>query len=89
MTSAESAKNEALEEAGVEGIISPEPVGKYSYLKWGNTCTVDVFLLNVTIIHTEWEEDYFRERKWISWEEFSQTVDDRIPRSLLENIRFT
>ena len=38
MTPAESAAKEAMEEAGVEGEVSPVSIGKYHYKKWGGLC---------------------------------------------------
>ncbi|PUB90441.1 MAG: hypothetical protein DBP01_07560, partial [gamma proteobacterium symbiont of Ctena orbiculata] len=35
----DSAAKEALEEAGVEGEVAEEPIGAYSYEKWGAECT--------------------------------------------------
>jgi 8-oxo-dGTP pyrophosphatase MutT (NUDIX family) len=86
-TSAGTAAKEAMEEAGVAGeILERQPLGVYTYPKWGDICTVDLYVMFVTQIHDTWEEDHFRERRWIGWDEFFKTVDERIPRSLLEKI---
>lgn len=53
-----SALKEALEEAGLKGRGQPEPIGCYAYRKWGGTCTVQVFPLEVTDILDEWEESW-------------------------------
>src|SRR5215207_5889702 len=47
---------EAWEEAGLVGLLTPEPVGTYAYRKAGKLCSVTLFLLDV--IHTEvnWPE---------------------------------
>src|SRR5438128_5122849 len=42
-TAGESALQEAWEEAGLVGILSPHPVGSYVYEKWGCTCHVTAF----------------------------------------------
>ena len=44
----ESAAEEALEEAGVEGKVGHKMIGSYVYDKWGATCTVEVFPMKVT-----------------------------------------
>jgi len=63
----ESAGKEAWEEAGVEGRVLEEPIGSYSYPKWGATCTVTVYPMEVSrqLTQAEWEEDH-RGREWVS-----------------------
>ncbi len=43
MTPWDSAAKEALEEAGVEGDVSSQKIGRYHYEKWGGLCRCDVF----------------------------------------------
>ena len=64
MSGPDSAAKEALEEAGIEGTVNPGTLGTYKYDKWGGTCTVDVYLMEVTTVHDEWEEQ-FRDREWV------------------------
>src|SRR5436305_5205353 len=47
-TAGEVALQEAWEEAGLVGLLQPEPVGSYIYEKDGFTCYVTVFLMQVT-----------------------------------------
>ena len=54
----DSAAKEALEEAGIEGAVSPDSIGTYRYDKWGGTCTVDVFTMEVEAILDVWLESY-------------------------------
>lgn len=63
----ESAEKEAWEEAGVEGQVGPKPVGTYRYNKWGATCTVEVYPMEVRrlISKKKWEERH-RGRKWVT-----------------------
>jgi len=63
----DSAAKEALEEAGIEGTVEPVVLGTYQYDKWGGTCTVDVYLMEVTEVHDEWEEQH-RDREWVDLE---------------------
>jgi 8-oxo-dGTP pyrophosphatase MutT (NUDIX family) len=79
----ESAQKEALEEAGITGKIINGALGTYSYKKWGGTCTVQVFLLEVEEIFDEWAEAYFRTREWISVEEASKRVDEKELKKLI------
>ncbi|MES9821459.1 MAG: histidine phosphatase family protein [Candidatus Thiodiazotropha sp.] len=62
-----SAAKEALEEAGVEGEVAEEPIGAYSYEKWGAECTVSVYPMQVTreLSEDEWEEHH-RGREWLA-----------------------
>lgn len=68
-TDAEAAVQEALEEAGVEGVVGVEPLGAFRYLKilkrraprW---CVVAVYPLEVTVEHPEWKEQGERARAW-------------------------
>jgi phosphohistidine phosphatase len=70
-----SAAKEALEEAGVEGTVGKDSLGTYTYRKWGGTCTVRVFVMQVTLVHDTWEESY-RERQWLPMEEAKKIIDN-------------
>ena len=65
MSAQDSAAKEALEEAGVEGDVLPDSLGSYEYEKWGGTCTVDVYAMEVKKVHDDWPEN-FRDRQWVS-----------------------
>jgi 8-oxo-dGTP pyrophosphatase MutT (NUDIX family) len=70
MTLAQSAAREAFEEAGVEGVIGPEPIGNYPYLKerkdgGAMACSVDVFAMEVTGQAADWLEKGARELAWL------------------------
>jgi 8-oxo-dGTP pyrophosphatase MutT (NUDIX family) len=60
----EAALQETIEEAGIAGELSDQPIGEFEYTKWGWLCRVAVFLLNVTREHEHYEEQAFRERRW-------------------------
>jgi len=80
-TDAEAAAQEALEEAGVEGETTPEPLGTFRYLKilkrraprW---CVVAVYALEVRVEHDDWHERGQRERLWVSRDEAVRRVDE-------------
>jgi 8-oxo-dGTP pyrophosphatase MutT (NUDIX family) len=61
----ETAVQESWEEAGLDGVLDPEPVGSYVYEKWGGTCHVTVFLMRVVNVHDDWPERSLRRRCWV------------------------
>ncbi len=65
-TACETAVNEAFEEAGVEGVVYPYPIGSFHYKKWGGTLNVQVFPLFVTHLMCVWDEMSDRKRKKIA-----------------------
>lgn len=65
LTPEESAVEEAYEEAGIKGKIMPDMLGEYKYHKWGGTCVVKVFPMEVTEILDHWPEASFRKREWV------------------------
>lgn len=82
MTPWASAAKEAVEEAGVEGVVSDQLLGKYSYDKWGGSCLVEVYPLAVETILEAWEED-FRARQWHSIDAAASMVDERALRDII------
>lgn len=86
-TELESAASEALEEAGIEGQIDPDPIGQYRYEKWGGICEVKIFKMKVENVFEDWPESFFRERRWVSLEEAERLTDERIPRDIFRTFR--
>ena len=88
-TAAEMALQEAWEEAGLVGVLRPDPVGSYFYEKYGGTCHVAVFLMDVTEVAEQWPEQYLRERVWLSPKDAVQRIDEeglrKIMRAALES----
>jgi ADP-ribose pyrophosphatase YjhB (NUDIX family) len=84
-----SAAQEALEEAGVEGVLSAA-IGRYPYgkrLKDGTErpLEVEVFPLEVRRELETWPEAAERERRWFSLEEAASAVDEpELSRLILE-----
>ena len=80
-TDARSAALEALEEAGVEGVITEAPIGTFRYLKvlkrraprW---CVVALHALEVRVEHPVWHEQAERERAWMSVEQAAACVSE-------------
>lgn len=85
MTSLESARKEAHEEAGITGSIQEEPLGIYHAEKWGGVCTVTVYAMLVEgqLPDNEWEESY-RIRKWVSIPEAKEGVKATELRPLID-----
>ena len=77
-----SAAKEALEEAGIEGLIHPVALGSYQRQKWGGTCTVEVFVMAVKVSHDAWEESY-RERRWTTIDNAIALVEEQGLKQLL------
>ena len=86
LSAQESAQKEAFEEAGITGKIINGMVGKYTYKKWGGTCTVRVFLLEVEEIFDDWPEAFFRTREWTSVEEASDRVEEKELKKIIQSI---
>jgi len=75
-TPEDSATREALEEAGVSGNTILRIHEAYSYDKWNGTCTVTLFPLLVTELHSRWAEEDIRKRKWVGQEEIEEHAEN-------------
>lgn len=70
VTDSALAAQEAFEEAGVEGDISPEPIGSFLYTKrfhlfsWAK-CSVDVYALRTRCQVLHWPEKPARKAMWV------------------------
>ena len=84
-TASEIALQEAWEEAGLVGVLQPEPVGSYLYEKYGNTYHVIVFVMDVTRVAQDWPERGLRERNWVGPTGLFARIEDP---GLLEVLRF-
>jgi phosphohistidine phosphatase len=86
MTAAASAAKEAMEEAGVEGRVAEQSLGKYRYEKWGGTCEVEVFPMKVTTELKRWPERAFRRREWVTLKKASKRLDHGKLREILRRL---
>lgn len=86
LSPADSAAKEAMEEAGIEGIVSANPIGEYQYPKWDGICTVSVYLLRVTTVHKNWPERSVRKRKWLRLEKAKELVREEKLKVLIEQV---
>lgn len=76
MTPAESALNEAFEEAGLKGRVVGTPLGSFTYAKWEGTCTVEVFAMAVDKACNDWPERKERQRRWLPLTVAAGVADD-------------
>lgn len=79
MTGPEVAAQEARDEAGVTGDVSPRAIGAYTYRKRLHTfssvdCRVEVFPLKVGKQKMKWRERAQRQLVWLSPEEAASRV---------------
>jgi 8-oxo-dGTP pyrophosphatase MutT (NUDIX family) len=76
----EVAAHEALEEAGVEGEIETEPIGKYRSIKTSgirrSVIEVTMFPLRMTRQLDDWRERGSRHRHWVILQEARRLLSD-------------
>lgn len=82
----ETARLEAIEEAGIDGELSARPVGQFTYRKWGGLCHVTVFLMHVTKMLDEYPEREVRKRKWFPLVTASEKARRKRVRQLISNL---
>ncbi len=82
-TSAEAALQEAWEEAGLAGVLEPQPLGSYLYDKGGRVYHVTVFLMRVTECRDAWPEQGLRQRTWVSAAEAVEMLEDQGLREII------
>jgi 8-oxo-dGTP pyrophosphatase MutT (NUDIX family) len=80
-TPADSAAQEAWEEAGVEGKVSSAPLGLYSYAKITEgevdlPCVAVVYAIKVKSMSKAYPEAGQRVRKWVSRKQAAKLVDE-------------
>ena len=80
-----SAIKEAWEEAGIRGKVSRGAIGAYRYRKWGGTCTVKVFAMEVKQVVSKWEES-FRDREWFSHREALRRLEGKDLQQLVRQL---
>jgi 8-oxo-dGTP pyrophosphatase MutT (NUDIX family) len=82
----ESAAKEAYEEAGVKGRANPKLLGEYQYKKWGGTCVVQVFGLEVTKVLDSWPEGGVRQRKRLSKDRAVELLEEADLKKMLREL---
>ena len=78
-TDAEAAQQEALEEAGIEGVVSEAPIGSYYFIKLLDDGTTKpsqaiVYSLRVTEKRSGWDEKGQRRRRWFRAQKAAKAV---------------
>lgn len=87
---AKSAAREAFEEAGVRGVVSDKPLGRFTYNKEPDedgclvACEVTVFSLAVKRQLKAWPEIEQRETRWVLARQAAALTDEDGLRPLLE-----
>lgn len=76
----ETALREAREEAGIEGVVSDKPLGRWRTLKRRGVrlspLEVDLYPMRVTQQFDTWEEQSERKRHWASLREAQRVLSD-------------
>ena len=85
LSPADSAAKEAYEEAGIKGRVLPDPLGFYEYEKWGGTCRVEVYAMEVEQELETWPEG-FRDREWVSAAQAAERVREPELKGLIEGL---
>ena len=86
LTPLESAIKEAVEEAGVRGRGFHHLLGVYNYPKWGGTCMVKVYPLEVNELLSDWEEEQFRDRRWFYFGDVLNVIEDDGLRKIIASL---
>ena len=82
-TAGQVALQEAWEEAGLAGVLLPEPIGSYLYSKYGSTYHVIVFGMEATQAADDWPERSLRQRVWLDPGEALERVQEPGLRELI------
>lgn len=85
-TAGESALIEAWEEAGLVGVLRPEPVGSFLYEKYGKKHHVTVFVMEVHELASDWPERSIRRREWVSPEKACERLEELGLRLIIESL---
>jgi 8-oxo-dGTP pyrophosphatase MutT (NUDIX family) len=85
-TAGEAALTEAWEEAGLVGLLTPEPVGSYLYEKYSRTHHVLVYTMQVTEEAVDWPERDVRKREWVYPAEAADRIEEPGLRGIIEAV---
>jgi 8-oxo-dGTP pyrophosphatase MutT (NUDIX family) len=90
-SASEAAAREAIEEGGLVGRISDQPIGRYRYGKRLENgvvvhCSVDVFALAVERQLDSWLEQKQRQTRWFSLDEAADAVQEPELSTLIRNL---
>jgi phosphohistidine phosphatase len=65
----DAAIRETEEEAGLLGVVSRRPLGRYEFTRDDQHYDVDVYVMRVTVVLDYWPEARLRRRRWVGVEE--------------------
>ena len=71
-----TATREALEEAGISGLVRPTPFGVYEYERNRVNHEVELYPMQVEQVDPDWPEKDVRTRQWYSPEEAQKVVKE-------------
>lgn len=74
LSSRDSARKEAYEEAGVRGRVNPVPLGSYQHDARPEPLLVEVYVMEVETVLPRWPEADSRERQWMPLNDASKRV---------------
>lgn len=83
---AESAQQEAWEEAGLTGTIDYEAIGTYTYTKYHRTYLVEVYPLHVQFVHDTWLEEEERSRQWMTHSQACNAIQNLLLREIVRSL---
>ena len=91
LSPSETARQEAWEEAGVQGLCTADPAGQFVYFKHrpkkgSGLCLVDVFPLRVTSLSAHFPEATQRRRLWCAPEQAASMVNSPELAGLLREV---
>lgn len=86
LTHAEAAQMEAMEEAGIEGKLSDQPVGNFTYEKFGGVCLVQVYAMKVTKLRDRYLEQNYRRREWFEISRAAELVSREPVRRMIREL---
>jgi 8-oxo-dGTP pyrophosphatase MutT (NUDIX family) len=76
--SRDAAIREAEEEAGLRGVVTRKPLGRYRHENRDGLCEVDVYLMRVTSVLEDWLEDRIRKRRWMRVDDAAARVREEL-----------
>lgn len=87
LTAAQSAAKEAWEEAGIRGQVNTPAIGHYNTRKFGFSCRVEVFLMQVETTAKNYPEMNLRKRQWLSIEKATKLIRKSGLRKLVKQLK--
>ena len=88
---AAAALQEAKEEAGIDGAVSPAPIGSYHFMKLFDDGSMKpaqavIYSLRVTAQHSKWNEKDQRQRRWFTPKKAAKVVSEPDLARFLRNL---